>query len=160
MQLGGPAKRARCSSKLILPHNVSLRSAHQLLQQLGHTTAGYTAWKQEKVQEVDNISTPYGNLLVRLELELVEGGTWKWPICNPMALLYHMCKESLAFARLLQRSQRGSGVFCFCLYADEETPGNNQHPDVPKESQCFIGLSTSSLTGFGPQKLAGGTLVL
>ena len=107
------------------------------LNKLGHTTAGYTAWQTEKTQEVDNISTPYGNLLVRLELELVEGGTWKWPICNPMALLYHMCEENLAFARLLQRSQRGSGVFRVCLYADEETPGNNQHPDVPKESQCF-----------------------
>ena len=92
MQLGGPAKRARCSPKLILPHHVSLRSAHQLLQQLGPTTVGYSTFKREEAQEVDNISTPYGNLLVRLELELVEGGTWKSPICNPMALLYHMCK--------------------------------------------------------------------
>ena len=85
-------------------------------------------------KEVD-VHTPYGKTIVVVKLACENEPDLEWPIINPMALLYQMCVENNALGDMLKNLN--TDTCRIALYSDETTPGNAQHPDVPKESQCF-----------------------
>ena len=128
----GPSKKQRINNLLLVAPQLSLPAVHKVIAGLG-LSAGVTVKSLERQRNTNvDISTPYGKLIVWLQLELKEGGFLNWPACNPLALLYQLCKENPHFAYLLKNSKKGNGVYNVALYDDEATPGNSQHPDVPK----------------------------
>jgi hypothetical protein len=133
----GPSKKQRIHNVLRVAPNLSLASVSNVITALGVSAVSSTSTLGRMREEKVNISTPYGKLIVWLELELEKGGFLKWPVGNPMAIFYQLCKENINFAYLVKNSKKGNGVYNVALYDDEATPGNSQHFEVPKESQCF-----------------------
>ena len=76
--------------------------------------------------------TPYGRLCQSIDLPLRDGGTLKWLVASPLALLFTPCQVSSKIAKFLQSvADYSSGFASLTLiyYTDEETPGNVLLPD-------------------------------
>jgi hypothetical protein len=116
--------------------NISLSNLARTLQD--HSTA--KSLQRDLRQQLD-VHTPVGPLLAHLNLEMENGEPdVQWLVCNPFALLHHLCEKSLRFALLLVHSLMLAGDF-YCgsvvLYCDETTHGNVQRPDMSNELQCI-----------------------
>ena len=91
----------------------------------------------KELSETANRSTPYGQLLDKMTIE-VEGAPFVWWYVNPFALLYSFCELSAVFCSLLRAAGTSAGgLIRICLYTDEMTPGNNLRCDQGRRIQCI-----------------------
>ena len=76
-----------------------------------------------------NDDTPYGKILITLQLDCIDGSSYDMPIADPFAMLYSLIKNCHGFARLVARTlDRHPNSFDkpwrMVLYSDEVVPGN------------------------------------
>ncbi len=76
---------------------------------------------------VSSITTPYGKLFMSLDLG-AEDGVFKWPLLNPIALLWYLCDRHSRFGSYLIEKLSG-GIAEIAIWADEATSGNELRPD-------------------------------
>jgi len=103
-------------------HSVS--GLHALLEGHAASPAGYKQ-SLRKLEDVMKIHTPYGCLVKYIEVPLTNGKAYTWAVCNPFALLYHLCEISSGWNRFLHKWLGGGAGLL--LYTDECTPGNALH---------------------------------
>ena len=116
-----------------VPHSSLLQNAaaqhsvsglHALLEGHAASPAGYKQ-SLRKLEDVMKIHTPYGCLVKYIEVPLTNGKAYTWAVCNPFALLYHLCEISSGWNRFLHKWLGGGAGLL--LYTDECTPGNALH---------------------------------
>ena len=85
-------------------YRVSLKKLKQILE---FGAAGETPDNIfRELKSCVDIHTPVGPLLLELSLPMVSG-CYTWTVCNPFALLYILCSESLKFGSFAATSSAG-----------------------------------------------------
>ena len=101
-------------------------------------TDGSSEWKRKKIRndrtERLNKTTPYGKLLVDIELDTTAGKI-KLRVLNPHAWLQHACAHNKLYAELLAAVARAPCHAIF--YSDEAKPGNVLRPEL---ARTFTGM--------------------
>ena len=84
--------------------------------------------KRRREDAISQVETPYGPIIETLELDTVDGGQIRVPMCNPAAWMYHTSRTCPRMMRLLnQASQTVNNInrpWRIILYCDEISPGN------------------------------------
>lgn len=75
-----------------------------------------------------DITTPFGQLFVDLDVPMCDGSTYKWRVASPYALLWHLVSVSVAFGALLEGCIDGV-LSDIALWGDEVCSGNQLRPD-------------------------------
>ena len=152
--------RKRALDILASVPRVSLKKLKQILE---FGAAGETPDSIfRELKSCVDIHTPVGPLLLELSLPMVSG-CYTWTVCNPFALLYILCSESLKFGCLLrQHLRQESGCYngSLCIYSDEATHGNQLRHDTVNTLQCIYWCVTSLPSWFRRRKRDGFTLVI
>ena len=125
------AKRRRLSFTE-LP-TVSISSLHGIASQ---SIPSRAAWRRE-AQLFEGTPTPYGAVLIKLNLPLLDGRVHAWHIVNPLAWLWRLCVACPAFGAFFQQCVAPCGHASIVMYSDETQPGNQLHPDSKRKLVCF-----------------------
>lgn len=126
------AKKQRTHGQTALyGSNVPIQQINKILQNLEQ--APITGKLLKDKLHLD-IHTPVGSLLQTLELDTIDGGSYTFQHVNPCALLFILCDRSRRFAKLLTGLMM---PLTLLLSTDATTPGNQLHPDQPRQSDCI-----------------------
>ena len=92
-----PAAKRRRLAELAGTKGVSLSALASILSQVEEPLSRFAI--QRAVQaDIDKTPTPHGPTLVEVALPLEDGGTWKWVVPHPAALLTLLATLSSTFA--------------------------------------------------------------
>ena len=86
--------------------------------------------------------TPLGPLCGEVEVEMLKGPNKKYPMINPMALLWFLCTECVgfrdAFRQQVAKHQPSLDTpHSVCIYQDEILPGNPLRVTNERKLQCW-----------------------
>ena len=86
--------------------------------------------------------TPLGPLWGEIEVEMLKGPNKKYPMINPMALLWFLCTECVgfrdAFRQQVAKHQPSLHTpHSVCIYQDEVLPGNPLRVTNERKLQCW-----------------------
>ena len=90
----------------------------------------------DELRSYSQIETPYGLLIQKLDLPLIDGKVYHWYMANPFALLWWLVQHLVYFRKFFCANVRGE-VGKVVLYEDEATPGNKLHWHNPREMLCW-----------------------
>ena len=113
---------------------MSLREMRRVLAALEMETPSHGG-AQKEVNDALDIHTPFGKLLQTATLPLTDGGQHTFHYIEPAGLLFHLCSVSRAFAGHIENCL-ADGPAGVLLYTDETCPGNQLHPDTPRQVMC------------------------
>jgi hypothetical protein len=82
-----------------------------------------------------DVNTPYGPLLITIDLPIGHDRFYKWHCANPFAFLFVLCQRRPEFCTFLRSCCDSTGWFSLVYYTDEETPGNQNRPDHSRVTQ-------------------------
>ena len=118
--------------------------------------------KRGRDKEID-IKTPYGQVLIFEELELMpekgKPSTYKFPFVNPLAYMYYVLQACDSFGRFFQRIIEGNpcafhNPWKVVVYADEISPGNIlKNQNSRKVQCCYYSLSEYGVGHLSCEKL-------
>ena len=62
--------------------------------------------KRRREDAISQVETPYGPIIETLELDTVDGGQIRVPMCNPAAWMYHTSRTCPRMMRLLNQASQ------------------------------------------------------
>ena len=92
---------------------------------------------REAIEVHANADTPYGKVVKQMHLGLEGLPHGKWDYCCPMALMYHLCRISDSFSRIMHGCSTPGVPMRLVLYIDECEPGNPLRPEKSRSLQCI-----------------------
>ena len=86
--------------------------------------------------------TPLGPLWGEIEVEMLKGPNKKYPMINPMALLWFLCTECVGFRdafrqQVAKHPPSLHTPHSVCIYQDEVLPGNPLRVTNERKIQCW-----------------------
>ena len=93
---------------------------------------------REAVEYHAKAMTPYGSVVQKIEVPLINGKSMTWEIIHPFAFLYYLTSVCQGFAIMMNSClQQARGKFTLVMYGDEITPGNPMRVDKGRQLPCF-----------------------
>ena len=117
----------------------TLKSLHQagLLSDaaLGGSAKNVKRKLQTAIEAHAKTQTPYGKVVKTMRVDLPDMQFWEY--CDPMALIWHLCNISPAFADVMAACVTPGVPLRIVIYVDECEPGNPYRPEKSRCLQCI-----------------------
>jgi hypothetical protein len=140
-----PPKRKLCT--LGRSANVAPAVLAKLLEDIGDELPAHCSRStimRARTEAIENINTPYGNLIQDVGLTTKSGSTVSCPYIDPKASLHHFVSECPSFAQCLgaawkKNKPSPSNKWSIALYSDEVVPGHVCQWTTKESSKLFTG---------------------
>ena len=146
--MSGPADKRNSRSVFVSGHHKSYVTQSGLVAVLEHVRKHGLpdALSRRTVKRERSLAlpkeTPLGPLWGEVEVEMLKGPNKKYPMINPMALLWFLCTECVgfrdAFRQQVAKHQPSLDTpHSVCIYQDEILPGNPLRVTNERKLQCW-----------------------